>query len=57
MVRSVVGTKPTAVVADEFEILMAIVQLLNWFSHELHGRKCVIYQMQFMTAGCFHISR
>lgn len=57
IVRQIVGTEPTAVVVDGFNNLMAVVQILNWYSYELLGVDNILYNMQLTDVGCLYIAR
>lgn len=54
---SVVGTEPNEVAVDGFDNLIRIVQLLNWYSHELICVNGILYDMQLTNAGCLYIAR
>lgn len=56
-VIQVVSTKLTAVVANCFRTLMAVMQLLNWYSHKLFGSARHPLPSSFLECQMLHIAR
>lgn len=56
-VVQVVGTAPTAVLANGFSTLIAIVQLLIYYLHKLLRVQGILYYLHLSNAGCLHIAR
>lgn len=53
-VQLVAGTGPTVNLVNGLVNLLAVVQLLYWYTHYLTGVQGILYYLQFMNAMVLH---